>query len=217
LDANGKVPPSTLSVAGASAAEGQPGTTLVPVRIALSGPATAVVRVNWATANGSATAGNDYVAASGTVTFELGQSVKTVQLAILDDTVVEPNETFTVRLSGAVGAAIATSAATVTITSDDVQALAVSAPAAQLAESAPAALLAESAPAALLAESAPAPAPPATAWTASRSPLAQTARPASMHVSTRTRASCSRGRRLQSLACGARWIVVRSAARLLSY
>ena len=79
--------------------------------------------VSWATANGSARAGSDYLAASGSVTFQPGESVKTVQIAILGDTVVEPNETFSVRLSGAVGAAIATSAATITITNDDGQAL----------------------------------------------------------------------------------------------
>lgn len=71
--------------------------------------------VSWATANGTATAGVDYSAASGTVTFNNGQSSKTVQVATLTDGVFESttNETFVVNLSNATnGAVIQTSQGT---------------------------------------------------------------------------------------------------------
>jgi hypothetical protein len=119
LDANGNIPPPKLSVAGGSVNEGNAGTSTVLVTIALSGPALGPVNVRWATANGTATAGSDYAAITGTAAFARGESVKTVPVTIIGDTVNEPNETFTVQLSNAVGAAIATATATVTITNDD--------------------------------------------------------------------------------------------------
>ena len=64
LDANGRVPSPTLSVLDVSITEGNAGNSIVLVTIALSGPALGPVSVAWATANGSATAGSDYVAAS---------------------------------------------------------------------------------------------------------------------------------------------------------
>ena len=121
LDANGNVPPPTLTIAGATIAEGQAGSSSALVTISLSGPAVNAVTVSWATANGTATAGSDYTAASGSVSFAPYDSAKTVSVSILGDGVVEPNETFTVRLTNPAGAAIATSSATVTITNDDLQ------------------------------------------------------------------------------------------------
>ncbi|MFN8524594.1 MAG: Calx-beta domain-containing protein [Chloroflexota bacterium] len=52
------------------------------------------------TANGTATAGSDYTAVSQTVTFNPGETSKPFVVAILGDTIDEPNETFTVTLSG---------------------------------------------------------------------------------------------------------------------
>ncbi|GAA3245205.1 Calx-beta domain-containing protein [Dactylosporangium siamense] len=74
--------------------------------VSLSGPATDPVSVNFATANGSATAGADYTAGAGTVTFTPGQTSRPVSVPIINDAVDELNETFTVNLSGAVGAGI---------------------------------------------------------------------------------------------------------------
>jgi hypothetical protein len=119
LDANGNIPPPKLSVTGGSVKEGNAGTSTVLVTIALSGPALGPVSVRWTTANGTATAGSDYTATTGTAAFTRGESVKTVPVTIIGDTVNEPNETFTMQLSNAVGAAIATATATVTITNDD--------------------------------------------------------------------------------------------------
>ena len=76
--------------------------------VTLSNPSTAPVTVNFATADGSATAGSDYTAASGSLTFAPGAPLtQTVTVAITNDSVFEGSETFSLNLSGAVGASIA--------------------------------------------------------------------------------------------------------------
>jgi hypothetical protein len=74
--------------------------------------------VQFTTSNGTATAGADYTATSGTITFAAGQTTATAVVPILDDTVVEGNETFNVTLSSPSGGATlgAQSTAVVTIT-----------------------------------------------------------------------------------------------------
>ncbi|WP_173156422.1 Calx-beta domain-containing protein [Phytohabitans suffuscus] len=71
-----------------------------------TGPTTNPVTVKYATANGSATAPGDYTAVNGTLTFAAGETTKPVPVPIIDDTVGEPDETFTVNLSAPSGAAI---------------------------------------------------------------------------------------------------------------
>ena len=61
--------------------------------------------VNYATANGTATAGSDYTAASSTLTFAAADITKTVTIATIDDTTAESSETVLVNLSGATGGA----------------------------------------------------------------------------------------------------------------
>ena len=79
--------------------------------------------VNFATANGTATAPTDYTANSGTVTFAPGVTSQTVTVQVNGDTTVEPNETFNVNLSGATGNATITDAQGVgTIVNDDLPA-----------------------------------------------------------------------------------------------
>jgi Calx-beta domain len=82
--------------------------------------------VNYASRNGTATAGaaasgGDFTAASGKLTFSAGQMSKTINVAILGDTIYEPDETFFVDLSAAAGATLSRSSATGTITNDDAQ------------------------------------------------------------------------------------------------
>ncbi len=76
--------------------------------------------VDWTTADGTAIAGTDYTAASGTLTFGPGETTKTVSVAVLDDTGPESDETFTLQLSRALGATIVDATAAGTITNDDV-------------------------------------------------------------------------------------------------
>ena len=75
--------------------------------------------VNYATANGTALAGSDYTAASGTLTFAPGQTSKTVTVNVTGDTVVEPNETFVVNLSAPTGATLFDGQGLGTILNDD--------------------------------------------------------------------------------------------------
>ncbi len=76
--------------------------------------------VGYTTANGTATAGVDYTADSGTVTFAPGVTSQQLNVGVLGDTTVEANETFTVTLSNPTGATLAAGAAIGTITNDDV-------------------------------------------------------------------------------------------------
>lgn len=78
--------------------------------------------VSYATANGGARAGQDYVAASGTVAFAAGEATKNIVITLLDDTLVEGNESFGVFLSNpSTGLVIGQAQAVITTVSDDVK------------------------------------------------------------------------------------------------
>ena len=88
-----------------------------------TGGSSGAVGVSYATSNGTATAGSDYTAASGTLSWADGDTAsKTFTVAIINDAVVEPNETVTLTLSAPTGGATLgpTNPATLTITNDDV-------------------------------------------------------------------------------------------------
>ena len=94
--------------------------------VTLDQAGTEVVTVDYATADGTADAGSDYTATAGTLTIAAGSVAATITVPILDDTLVEPNEAFTVALSDARGATIADGEATATIITDnDVPALSI--------------------------------------------------------------------------------------------
>ncbi|MYI68384.1 MAG: hypothetical protein F4103_06430, partial [Boseongicola sp. SB0673_bin_14] len=100
-----------ISVADAAAAEG--GT--LAFLVTLDAPAPGKVTVDWATADGTAVAGTDYAAGSGTLTFAAGETEGTVPVAVLDDGRDEDAETMTFTLSNASGATIADGEATGTV------------------------------------------------------------------------------------------------------
>ena len=77
------------------------------------------VTVDYATSDGTATAGSDYTGASGTLTIPAGQASGTIAVSVSGDTTYEPNETLTLTLSNPVGATIVVGAATGTIINDD--------------------------------------------------------------------------------------------------
>ena len=115
--AHGVRGPAALAVADAQTAE-KTGATLdfaVTLSRAVSQPA----MVEYATADGTATAGQDYAAANGTLIFAAGQTRKTVSVAVLDDARDEGAETLTLTLSNASGALIVDDAATGTIVNHD--------------------------------------------------------------------------------------------------
>lgn len=113
----------TLSITGASTLEGQSGTHVMTFTVTQSAVSGVATTVNWTTANGSASAGSDYVAASGTLTIPAGSTTGQIQVTINGDTAIEGNETFTVSLSSPAGATIAAGTATGTIIDDELNVL----------------------------------------------------------------------------------------------
>ena len=113
----------TLSINDVTVAEGNSGTTTASFTVTLSAASTSTVTASYATANGTATAGSDYVAQTGTLSFTAGQTSKTISVTVNGDTTVEPNETFIVNLSSPSGATLADAQGQGTITNDDTAAL----------------------------------------------------------------------------------------------
>ena len=94
------------------------GTVALTVTLSLASSGT--VTVDYATSDITADAGMDYMATSGTLTFMPGETLKTITITILNDTVYETLERFQVSLSNPAGAALSTaSLANVTIANDD--------------------------------------------------------------------------------------------------
>ena len=91
-------PPPTVNVADTSIREPRKGTLLVQFRVYLSVVSGKDVTVRFATANGSAKAGRDYVATTGTLTIPAGRGHKLVHVKIMGDSVREPNQTFFLHL-----------------------------------------------------------------------------------------------------------------------
>ena len=108
--------PAQLSVADARAQEGTDAN--LDFAVTLDRESTGEVTVDYATADGTATAGSDYTATSGNLTFAAGETEKTVSVPVLADDHDEGSETLTLRLSNAEGASIADGEATGTITND---------------------------------------------------------------------------------------------------
>ncbi len=81
-------------------------TTPVAFTITRTGSLSGSLTVNWTTADDTATAGTNYVAASGTVTFAVGQATQTVQVTTLNDTTPEPNVDFKLIATPAGGTSI---------------------------------------------------------------------------------------------------------------
>ncbi|GAA4029007.1 hypothetical protein GCM10022281_05140 [Sphingomonas rosea] len=106
----------SISVDGSGVGESE---GLLTFTLTRSGDLSAASTVNYATADGSAQAGLDYVAAAGTITFAAGQATAIVKVAVIDDALVEYNESFRLVLSGGSNATIANGQAYATIVNDD--------------------------------------------------------------------------------------------------
>lgn len=88
------------------------------VRIKLAAVAKSAVKVQWSTKDGSAKAGSDYARSSGTATIKRGKKSVVVKVKVIDDSIVEETEAFTVIISSA-RATVTRKKATVTIFDDD--------------------------------------------------------------------------------------------------
>ena len=106
-----------ISVADARVEEGAD--AVLAFAVTLDRAASGTLTVDYATSDGTATAGEDYTATSGTLTFEAGESSKTIEVTVLDDSHDEGEETVTLTLSNASGARIADASATGTIENRD--------------------------------------------------------------------------------------------------
>jgi hypothetical protein len=87
--------------------------------VKLSNPSGQTVKVNFATANGTALSSSDYFAKTGTLTFAPGESSKVVTIVVRGDTIDEIHEQFEVRLTGPVNASIADGTGIGTITDNE--------------------------------------------------------------------------------------------------
>ena len=112
---------SQLSVSDATASEEDDST--IDFVVTLNPASGETVSVNYATANGTATSGSDYTAKSGSLTFNAGDTAKTVRVSIIDDSDDDNNETVTLTLSNPSGAEISDGQATGTITNSEPQPL----------------------------------------------------------------------------------------------
>jgi uncharacterized repeat protein (TIGR01451 family) len=100
--------PPTIDVNDGMVAEPATGTANALFTVTLSHAYTHPVTVNFSTSDGTATAGDDYAATSGSVSFAAGQTVQTVSVPVLFDAIAgEGDETFLVNLSNAQGGVIA--------------------------------------------------------------------------------------------------------------
>lgn len=129
----GAVPNATLTIlnddsgvgfnsASYTVNEGVAGGAVV-ITVVRTGATNGTATVNYATTGGTALPGQDYTSQSGVVTFAPGESVHTFNVAVTDDTLIEPSETFAVVLSNLSGsAALNIDSTTVTIVDNDFRA-----------------------------------------------------------------------------------------------
>ena len=104
-----------LSITGGTAPEGG----MIGFTVTLTGSTSRTATVDYATADGTAIADEDYEPVRGSLTFLPGESAKTVKVTLVDDDVHEEDETFALNLSMAENAAVSTASATGTIVDDD--------------------------------------------------------------------------------------------------
>src|SRR6476620_2543935 len=108
-----------VSIGDVTVTEGNSGTVNATFQVTLSAPTSQQVTVTFSTVNGTALAGTDYVGTTGTVTFNAGETSKTITVVVNGDTINEPDETFFVNLSNPVNATIADGQGLGTIINDD--------------------------------------------------------------------------------------------------
>jgi len=109
-----------LTISDVTSSEGNNGTKNFTFNVTLDSAPQAPVTLDWATAPGTAESDVDYAGAFGSLTFAAGETSKQIVVSVNGDIDVEPNETFTVNLTNLIGAIFTKTAATGTITNDDV-------------------------------------------------------------------------------------------------
>ena len=110
--------PPAMSVADARVEEAEG--AVLTFAVTLSRAPTTSVTVDYATSDGTAQAGADYTATSGTLTIPAGSTSATIEVPVLDDAHDDDDETLTLTLANASGAILADATATGTIDNNDV-------------------------------------------------------------------------------------------------
>lgn len=108
-----------LTIDDVRVTEGDSGTATARFTVRLSPAASKMVTVDYATADGTATAETDYTAAAGTLTFAPGEIAKNIDVTVRGDTAPENNETFFMTLKNAAGATLIKPSAFAIIDDDD--------------------------------------------------------------------------------------------------
>ena len=108
-----------MRIEDATVKEGSVGNTNVVLTVSLDRPSERTILVGYTTADVTATKGVDYGEATDLLTFNVGQTSRTITIPIGADGAVENDETFTVTLSTPANASLAKGVATITITDDD--------------------------------------------------------------------------------------------------
>jgi beta-glucanase (GH16 family) len=111
--------PVTMSISSLALFEGDAGTSNFSFKVNLSRATTETVTVDFATLDGTAGAGTDYVTKTGTLTFKPNVTEGVIDIAVMTDTLREPDETFSVVLSNPKNATIITGTGIATIRNDD--------------------------------------------------------------------------------------------------
>lgn len=112
--------PPDVTIDDVSVTEGNSGTLNARFTISLSFAATQLVEVDWVAANGSATiADNDFQSASGRASFPPGTTSVFVDVPVVGDPKLEPNETFVVNLSNPLFGVVTDAQGQGTILNDD--------------------------------------------------------------------------------------------------
>jgi hypothetical protein len=117
-DGNWPAVPS-ITISDATVTEGNTATTSAMFTLHLSTNYNQPVTVNYSTADGTASAGADYQAQSGMLTFAPGETTKIIVVPVNGDRLAEPNEAFSINLSSPTNAAIADQQGQGTIVDDD--------------------------------------------------------------------------------------------------
>jgi hypothetical protein len=108
----------TISISSIAPFEGDANANIT-FKVNLSSATDQTVTVDFATEDGTAGAGLDYIAKTGTLTFSPQTTEKTIEITIIGDTLKEADEVFNVILSKPTNATIGTSTGSATIRNDD--------------------------------------------------------------------------------------------------
>ncbi len=108
-----------VSISDAVLVEGDTGVVNAVFTVALAIPLPLDVRLDYATANGTATTGSDYLASTGTVVLAAGEISRTITVPVLGDRLDEADETINLNLSDPVNVLLSDTQAVATISDDD--------------------------------------------------------------------------------------------------